>query len=204
LGAPSISGRIGKMTSPIRLIAGLGNPGEEYARTRHNAGVWFVEKVARLHQISFKNANKLKGLHGSFLFHDEKIHLFIPTTFMNHSGQAIKLISDYYEIPVESMLIAHDELDIPTGDIRLKHSGGHGGHNGLRDIIGHLRSHHFYRLRIGIDHPNIRSEVTDFVLSPPTKSEKKLIDENLDHSLSILDYLFKGENEKAMQFLNTK
>jgi PTH1 family peptidyl-tRNA hydrolase len=192
------------MTSPIRLIVGLGNPGEEYANTRHNAGVWFVEKIARQHPVTLRDVRKFKGLQGSFVFQDEKIHLFIPTTFMNHSGQAIKLISDFYDIPPESMLIAHDELDIPAGDIRLKFSGGHGGHNGLRDIISHLHTPNFYRLRIGIDHPKIRSEVTDYVLSPPSKSERKLINDNLDNSLSILDDLFQGNNEKAMQLLNTK
>lgn len=192
------------MTSPIRLIAGLGNPGEEYTHTRHNAGVWFIEKVAHHFQLSFKSENKFKGLHSCFLHKETKIHLFQPLTFMNHSGQAIKLISDFYDIPPESILIAHDELDIPTGEIRLKFGGGHGGHNGLRDIIGHLHSPDFYRLRIGIDHPRIRSEVTDYVLSRPSKAEYQLVLQNLEDSLPVLDYLLDGQNDKAMQWVNTK
>jgi len=128
----------------------------------------------------------------------------VPTTFMNHSGQAIKLAADFYKIAPENILVAHDELDIPVGDVRLKFDGGHGGHNGLRDIEGHLHTKKFYRLRIGIDHPRGQPEVIDYVLSPPSRRERENIEASLDTALEILDLLLDGENEKAMQLLHTK
>jgi len=192
------------LSSPIRLIVGLGNPGEEYANTRHNAGAWFAEKVAHLNQISFRREAKFKSFYANFLFQDEKIHIIIPETFMNHSGQAVKLISDFYKISPESILIAHDELDLPVGDTRLKFAGGHGGHNGLRDIIAHMHTHDFYRLRIGIAHPGHKDGVLDYVLQKPSKEDKKIITETIDQSCGVLEYLFLGQNEKAMQLLHTK
>ncbi|HEV2614854.1 MAG TPA: aminoacyl-tRNA hydrolase [Gammaproteobacteria bacterium] len=192
------------LSSPIRLIVGLGNPGEEYANTRHNAGAWFAEKIAHLNQISFKREAKFKGSCTHFLFQDEKVHILIPDTFMNHSGQAVKLISDFYKITPEQILIAHDELDLPVGDTRLKFAGGHGGHNGLRDIIAHLHTHDFYRLRIGIAHPGDREKVLDYVLQRPSKEDKKIMTENIDQACGVLEYLLLGQNEKAMQLLHTK
>jgi PTH1 family peptidyl-tRNA hydrolase len=192
------------LSSPIRLIVGLGNPGDEYANTRHNAGAWFAEKVAHLHQISFKREAKFKSFASHFLFQDEKVHILIPETFMNHSGQAVKLIADFYKIQPENILIAHDDLDLAVGDTRLKFAGGHGGHNGLRDIIAHLHSHDFYRLRIGIAHPGDRAGVLDYVLQRPSKDDRKIIDENIDQASGLLDYLLSGQNEKAMQLLHTK
>jgi PTH1 family peptidyl-tRNA hydrolase len=192
------------LSSPIRLIVGLGNPGEEYANTRHNAGAWFAEKVAHQFQLSFRRETKFKGLCSNFLFEDQKIHILIPDTFMNHSGQAVKLISDFFKILPENILIAHDELDLPVGDTRLKFAGGHGGHNGLRDIIAHLHTHDFYRLRIGIAHPGHKDGVLDYVLKNPSREDRKIIDETLEQSCSVLDYLLMGQNEKAMQLLHTK
>lgn len=192
------------LSSPIRLIVGLGNPGEEYANTRHNAGAWFAEKVAHQFHLSFKREKKFKSLYASFLFQDEKIHIITPETFMNHSGQAVKLISDFYKILPGNILIAHDELDLPIGDTRLKFAGGHGGHNGLRDIIAHLHSHDFYRLRIGIAHPGHKDGVLDYVLQRPSKEDRKMIDETIDQSTGVLDYLLQGQNEKAMQLLHTQ
>ncbi len=192
------------LSSPIRLIVGLGNPGDEYANTRHNAGAWFAEKISHQFQISLKREAKFKSLCGSFLFQDEKIHIIIPETFMNHSGQAVKLISDFYKIQPPQILIAHDDLDLSIGDTRIKYAGGHGGHNGLRDIIAHLHTHDFYRLRIGIAHPGVREKVLDYVLERPSKSDRKIIDENIDQAAGVLDYLLSGQNEKAMQLLHTK
>ena len=192
------------LSSPIRLIVGLGNPGEEYANTRHNAGAWFAEKVAHQFQTSFKREAKFKSFYSNFLFQEQKIHIIIPETFMNHSGQAVKLISDFYKISPESILIAHDDLDLPVGDTRLKFAGGHGGHNGLRDIIAHMHTHDFYRLRIGIAHPGHKDGVLDYVLQKPSKEDKKIITENIDQACGVLDYLFLGQNEKAMQLLHTK
>jgi PTH1 family peptidyl-tRNA hydrolase len=192
------------MPAPIRLIIGLGNPGEAYVRTRHNAGEWFLHSVAARFQCSLRPESKFKGFYGSFLYENERIHLLVPSTFMNHSGQSVKLITDFYKILPENMLVAHDELDIPVGDIRLKFDGGHGGHNGLRDIIGHMHTKKFYRLRIGIDHPHDQRLVVDYVLSVPSRDERKNIDESLDRALSVVDYLLSGESEKAMQLLHTK
>src|ERR1051325_11130063 len=132
------------LSSPIRLIVGLGNPGEEYARTRHNAGAWFVEKIAEREQVALRHENKFKGFYGNFLHNNdnnnERVHLLIPETFMNHSGQSVRAISDFYHLSPENILIAHDELDISVGDVRLKFAGGHGGHNGLKDIVNHLHT----------------------------------------------------------------
>lgn len=192
------------LSSPIRLIVGLGNPGEEYANTRHNAGAWFAEKVAHQFQTSFRREAKFKGLYSHFLFEGEKTHLLIPDTFMNHSGQAVKLISDFYKILPENILIAHDDLDLPVGDTRIKFAGGHGGHNGLRDIIAHLHTHDFYRLRVGIAHPGVRDKVLDYVLQRPSREERSVINDTLDQSCAVLDYLLMGQNEKAMQLLHTQ
>lgn len=192
------------LSAPIRLIVGLGNPGEQYVRTRHNAGVWFVEKIAHREQVVLRHENKFKGLYTSFLHNNDRVHLLIPTTFMNHSGQAVRAISDFYHISSENILIAHDELDISVGDIRLKYAGGHGGHNGLKDIVSHLHTSDFYRLRIGIAHPGERHRVLDHVLSPPSREDKNQIDQSINQAIDVLDYLLNGENEKAIQTLHTQ
>lgn len=194
------------LSSPIKLIVGLGNPGEEYANTRHNAGAWFAEAAAHHYQIRFKSENKFKALYSHFLVNSEKIHLIIPQTYMNHSGQAVRLIMDFYKINPENILIAHDDLDLPVGEIKLKFGGGHGGHNGLRDIIGHLNTHDFFRLRIGIAHPGVREKVLDHVLEKPSKADYKIITENISQicKSNILEYLLVGQAEKAMQVLHTK
>jgi PTH1 family peptidyl-tRNA hydrolase len=191
------------MSFPVRLIIGLGNPGEEYTRTRHNAGVWFIEKIAAHYHLQLRNEKKFLGQYGNFLHHGERIHLLVPATFMNHSGQAVRAVTDFYQIASVNMLVAHDELDITTGDIRLKYAGGHGGHNGLKDIISHLHTPDFYRLRVGIAHPGDRHKVTPYVLSAPSHEERNHINDGLDKALDILDSLLKGEAEKAMQKLHT-
>ncbi len=192
------------LSHPIRLIVGLGNPGDEYVRTRHNAGVWFIDKIAEREKIKLRSENKFKGLYTNFLYNQERVHLLIPTTFMNHSGQAVRAVSDFYQISPQSMLIAHDDLDITTGDIRLKYAGGHGGHNGLRDIVSHLHTPDFYRLRVGIAHPGERHKVLDYVLSSPSREDRNQIDQSIDKAIDVLDYLLNGENEKAIQALHTK
>lgn len=193
-------------SAPITLIVGLGNPGDEYAQTRHNAGAWFAQSLAHHFQLSLKPEKKFKGLHTLIQENNARCHVLLPTTFMNHSGQAVKAICDFYQIAPQHILIAHDELDLISGDIRLKFAGGHGGHNGLRDIIAHLHSHDFYRLRIGIDHPrnSTQEDVADYVLHRPSKTEYQKIDAAINNALSITDLLLKGEAEKAMQQLHTK
>jgi PTH1 family peptidyl-tRNA hydrolase len=183
---------------------GLGNPGPDYENTRHNAGAWFVTDLARTEHTTLKPVSKFHGLHGTAHLHGHDVHLLIPTTFMNLSGQSVGALANYYKIPPEAILVAHDEIDLPVADIRLKRDGGHGGHNGLRDIIQHLHSHAFYRLRIGVGHPGNSKEVIDYVLKPPKKSERLEIEASLEKAQTILPDLLEGHFQKAMQHLHTR
>ena len=192
------------MSSGIRLIVGLGNPGSDYENTRHNAGAWFVTELAEELNLSLRPVAKFQALHATGKLHGHAIHLLIPTTFMNLSGQSVRAIADYYDILPEAILIAHDEIDLPPATIRLKFDGGHGGHNGLRDIISHLNSNQFYRLRIGVGHPGNSKEVVNYVLKPPKKSEREEIDTALKLAQTILPNLLEGQFQKAMHQLHTK
>ncbi len=188
----------------IQLIVGLGNPGAEYEKTRHNAGAWFVEELAHQSHAALRHTSKFQGLHCFTPLHHHDCHLFIPTTFMNHSGQAVQALSNYYKIPPEAILVLHDEIDLPVGDVRLKFDGGHGGHNGLRDIIQHLGSNKFYRLRIGVGHPGTSKEVVDYVLKPPKKGEREQIDIVFEEVKQIIPLLLEGAYPKAMQQLHSE
>lgn len=192
------------MSSGIALIVGLGNPGAEYEQTRHNAGAWFVQALANQADAALRSAIKFHGLHCIAKLHNQECHLLIPTTYMNLSGQSVKAVAAYYKIAPENILVAHDEIDLPVGDIRLKFDGGHGGHNGLRDIISHLSSNKFYRLRIGVGHPGESKLVHDYVLHPPKKSEQTLIDNAIQDAERVTPLMLKGELQKAMQELHTK
>lgn len=161
------------MSSSIQLIVGLANPGKEYADTRHNAGAWFVDELASSAQIQLRHEAKYHGLHGLMTLHQQACHLLIPTTFMNHSGQAVRACMSYHKILPERVLIAHDDIDLPVGTIKLKLGGGDGGHNGLKDIIRHLNTKQFYRLRIGVGRPAHSKDVIDYVLANPSKADKK-------------------------------
>ncbi len=186
-----------------QLIVGLGNPGAEYERTRHNAGAWFIEELAdKIHAI-LRPVTQFQGLHCFTQLYQHDCHLFIPTTFMNHSGQAVQALASYYKIAPEAILVLHDELDLPVGEVRLKFDGGHGGHNGLRDIIQHLGTNRFYRLRIGVGHPGNSKEVTDYVLKPPKKGEREQIDLALQEANKILPLVLEGAYQKAMHQLHT-
>ncbi len=189
--------------SGILLIVGLANPGAEYENTRHNAGAWFVSALANDADIQLRHNPKFHGLHGIAKVKGHECHLLIPSTYMNLSGQAIQALANYYKIPPKAILVAHDELDLPTGTIRLKFDGGHGGHNGLRDTINHLSTKEFYRLRIGIGRPSNSNDVVDYVLSTPKKSERTEIDNALQAAEGILPFIMSGEFQKAMQFLHT-
>ncbi len=191
------------MSAGIQLIVGLGNPGAEYEDTRHNAGAWFVFDLARSAHATLRHVGKFHALHCTVQLHDHECHLLIPTTFMNLSGQSVNAVANYYKIPADAILVAHDEVDLPVGDIRLKFDGGHGGHNGLRDIISHLHTNKFHRLRIGVGHPGVSKEVADYVLKPPKKSEREEIDTALQAAQSIVPYLLKGQFQKAMHELHT-
>ena len=191
------------MPQGIQLIVGLGNPGAEYENTRHNAGAWFVSGLAEATRLTLRPNSKFHGLHASGNFHGQECHLFIPTTYMNLSGRAVKAVSHFYKIDPAAILVAHDELDLPTGIARLKFDGGAGGHNGLTDIISHLNTRQFYRLRIGIGHPGNSKEVSDYVLKPPRKSERSEINQAIVNSEQILPLLLEGQFQKAMHLLHS-
>lgn len=191
------------MSSPIQLIAGLANPGKEYAATRHNAGAWFVEALAQAANANLRADAKYHGLHSIVTLHDQSCHLLIPTTFINRSGQAMSACMKYHKIPPQAVLIAHDDIDLPVGTVKLKFDGGDGGHNGLKDIIQHLNTKQFYRLRIGVGHPGNSKDVVDYVLHPPSKSDKQTIMQALEAAEDILPLILRGEMQKAMQSLHT-
>lgn len=185
------------------LIVGLGNPGEEYATTRHNAGAWFVESLANRMSVTLRKETKCRGFHSAVTLHDSECHLLIPDTFMNLSGQSVQAAANYYKISPDHILIAHDEIDLLHGIVRLKYDGGHGGHNGLRDIIQQLGTSQFYRLRIGVGHPGVSREVVNYVLSPPLKSERAAIDVALQRAEDVMPLFLRGEIQQAMQALHT-
>lgn len=186
----------------IKLIVGLGNPGSDYANTRHNVGACFIEKLAEESQQTLRNESKFFGLVAQINLAGESSYLLLPTTYMNESGQSIQAIAKFYKISPEEILVAHDELDLPVGTIRLKENGGHGGHNGLRDTISHLHTDKFYRLRIGIGHPGHKDHVTPYVLSNPSNSDKNLILNAIDEGLRVLPDILAGNFQKAMQVLH--
>ena len=185
---------------PIQLIVGLGNPGPQYEKTRHNVGVWFVEKIATQ---AFQPVSKFFGLVSKATLGNQECFLLIPTTFMNHSGRSISALANYYKIPPEAILVAHDDLDLPAGQVRLKKDGGHGGHNGVRDVIAQLGSKQFHRLRIGIGHPGNREQVLDYVLSRPSKMDEEAIMTAIDSATSVMDEFISGNVDKAVQKLHT-
>ena len=187
----------------IKLIVGLGNIGAEYEATRHNAGFWLVEALAREFGIAFKNE---RGFHGAV----SKVGgawLLKPSTFMNRSGQAVLALATFYKILPDEILVVHDELDLPPGGAKMKKSGGHAGHNGLRDIQARLGTADFWRLRIGIGHPRelqLEQEVVDFVLHRPSREHQGLIDEAMGKALSVMPHVLAGEMEVAMMKLHSK
>lgn len=187
----------------IKLIAGLGNPGPDYDHTRHNAGAWVVEELAKQHGVDLRSESKFHGICGKFTLQSHTLWLLLPKTFMNHSGQSVKALADFYKISPDEILIAHDELDLPVGTARLKTGGGHGGHNGLRDITSHLGSGNFHRLRIGISHPGDKHRVLDFVLGCPSKSDKQAINDSISAAIDVLPLVVEGQMERAMTALHT-
>lgn len=187
--------------SKLSLIVGLGNPGAEYAQTRHNAGFWYVEQLADQYRITLKNDPKFFGFSGRGTIEGQDVRLLLPMTYMNRSGQSVVPFAKFFQIPTHEILIAHDELDMPAGLIRLKTGGGHGGHNGLRDIVPHIGAE-FHRLRIGIGHPGSREKVTSHVLGKAPQAEQKLLDQAIEQALSHTHLLINGQVAKAMNQLN--
>jgi len=191
------------MSETIKLIIGLGNPGREYESTRHNAGFWWVEGLARMQKLDFRNEVKFHGFAARGRLHGHEMLLFKPQTFMNASGRAVGAVAQFYKIAPSEMLVVHDELDLPPGVARLKMGGGHGGHNGLKDIIAHLGDREFWRMRMGIGHPGDRDEVSDYVLSNPRSEELDLINAAMQKSLSIVHLIIEGKIEAAMLKLHS-
>ena len=189
--------------SEIRLIVGLGNPGAEHESTRHNAGFWWLDEFAHEHSFTFRAENKFHGLLARGQMHGQEVLLLKPQTFMNHSGRAVVALALYYKILPNEILVVHDELDLPPGSAKLKLGGGHGGHNGLKDIIAHLGTKDFWRLRIGIGHPGERSEVSNFVLKPARKEEQVLIDEAMQRAQEVAPLIVPGKLEAAMLKLHS-
>jgi len=190
------------MSNGIKLIVGLGNPGQQYRFTRHNAGAMFVESLCDDYRGELRPDSKFFGLVDKIIVDSSDIRLLFPTNFMNKSGQAVSAIARYFDIPPEQILVAYDELDLPVGTTRLKTGGGHGGHNGVRDIIKALGSPDFHRLRIGIGRP--RGKGIDYVLGIPSKQEADAIQDNIDEAIRLVPMLMAGDFQKAMGQLHTK
>lgn len=192
------------MTQSIKLIVGLGNPGPEYEQTRHNAGAIFLEELARQSHVTLKPEKKFHGLYAKAHLSGNDVHLLFPTTFMNRSGQAVQAICQFYKIAPEEILVAHDELDIPEGTMKLKQGGGHGGQNGLRDIIAKLGGNkNFARLRLGIGHPGHASKVTGHVLGKLGKKEGAQLQFIIDEACRYLPEILRGDWQKAMNHLHS-
>ena len=191
------------MKNAIKLFVGLGNPGDQYITTRHNAGFWWVDLIANQSSSKLTLDSKMFGMVGKLNPHRDK-WLLKPNTYMNASGKAVAALANYYHITPEEILVIHDELDLPAGQSKLKFGGGHGGHNGLRDIHAALATSNYWRLRIGIGHPGYKHEVVNYVLKSPSKDEKNAIDDIMNESSKIVDELSKGEFEQAMLKLHTK
>ncbi|NOQ80240.1 MAG: aminoacyl-tRNA hydrolase [Gammaproteobacteria bacterium] len=190
-------------TNNIQIIAGLGNPGNEYERTRHNAGFWFIDQLISQYNLTLKSEAKFLGDVAKLNTPSGNVWLLKPTTFMNRSGQSIARLAQFYKIKPEQILVVHDELDLPPGTVKLKQGGGHGGHNGLRDSIAHLGKN-FYRLRLGIGHPGNKEQVVGFVLGKTPQSEKTLIESSIDKSIDSIELIMQGDMQKAMNQLHAK
>lgn len=191
------------MSDPF-LIVGLGNPGPKYAETRHNAGFWFLDELLRIAGVSARPQSKLQAELIRCELYGRSCILAKPTTFMNLSGQAVRAVMDYFQVLPENLLVAYDELDLAAGTARLKFGGGHGGHNGMRDIFRHLPVQDFLRLRIGIGHPGIKDQVTDYVLSRPTAPEELEIRQAIGEALAVLPAVLAGQTPLAMTTLHTR
>lgn len=192
------------MSAGIRLIVGLGNPGQQYQDTRHNAGAWFLDRLCVSTNTSLSPDTKVYGNAGRTQVDGYDLRLLFPTTYMNRSGQAVSAICKYFKISPEEVLVAYDDLDLPTGTVRFKSGGGHGGHNGIRDIISALGTPGFQRLRIGIGHPGDSSKVLDYVLGNPGRQDREAIEDAIARALQVLRLFCTGNSQAAMNKLHTK
>ena len=187
----------------IKLIVGLGNPGPEYADTRHNAGFWWVDEAARLLKVPLQMERSHFGLMARTSINGQPLWLLQPQTFMNLSGKAVGSLARFFKIAPEEILVVHDELDLPPGEAKLKRGGGHAGHNGLRDIHAQLGSADYWRLRVGIGHPGNKNEVANWVLKKPSPDDRIAIAQTLDRSLKALPDLIAGQMDKATAVIHT-
>jgi PTH1 family peptidyl-tRNA hydrolase len=188
---------------PIRLIAGLGNPGREHERDRHNVGFWLVDRLARAEGVTLRKEAKYHALVARIAGPAGDVHLVEPQTYMNLSGKAVAAVARFYKIAPEEVLAVHDELDFPPGVVKLKLGGGAGGHNGLKDVIPQIGGQNFWRLRIGIGHPGDRDLVADYVLSSPSPTDRELIDGAIDRALAVVPEILDGDMTGAMHKLHT-
>lgn len=186
----------------LKLIVGLGNPGPEYARTRHNAGFWLVDELARRHGGAFRFEGKHQAELARVRIGGEELWLAKPMTFMNRSGGPVSSVLGFYKMTPAQMLVAHDEIDLPSGTVRLKEAGGHGGHNGLRDLIA-AQGDGFWRLRIGVGHPGSKNEVVDFVLTRASADEQRAIDETIVAGADAIEEMLRSSAQIAMNKLHS-
>ncbi|MEZ9237133.1 MULTISPECIES: aminoacyl-tRNA hydrolase [Shewanella] len=190
--------------SQIKLIVGLANPGAEYAQTRHNAGAWYVQELARLCGATLVPDSKYFGLTARVTIDGKDVRLLIPTTFMNLSGKSVSALANFFRITPEQILVAHDELDMEPGVAKFKLGGGHGGHNGLKDIIAKMGNDKgFHRLRIGIGHPGDKNRVSGYVLGKAPAVEQEKMNAVIDEAVRSTEILFKQDMAKAMNRLHT-
>jgi len=188
---------------PLRIVVGLGNPGPEHQLTRHNAGFWFVDLLARRFGGEFRDYRKYSGETARITIGAQDLILLKPTTYMNRSGLAVRQLSDFFKVGPEEILVAHDELDIPVGAVRLKHGGGHGGQNGLRDTIAHMGDN-FWRLRLGVGHPGNKSEVIDYVLTRAPRAEEDMIMGAVSAAADAMPLLIEQGAERVMSKLHSR
>ena len=186
----------------IRLIVGLGNPGSKYDRTRHNAGFWFLDEIARHLSGQFRMDGKYSGELLRTSLNSNDLWLLKPQTFMNRSGQSVAALANFFKIPANEILVVHDELDLAPGRMKLKQGGGHGGHNGLKDIQARMGSADFWRLRLGIGHPGVRDEVIGYVLKAPPASERELIEHAIEHAADALNLLIEPGSSAVTERIN--
>ena len=188
----------------IRLMVGLGNPGAEYEATRHNAGFWFIDEVARKLKVSLQPERSHFGLAARASAAGGPVWLLEPMTFMNLSGKSVASLARFFKIAPQEILVAHDELDLLPGQVKLKLGGSHAGHNGLKDIHAQLGSPDYWRLRLGIGHPGVKAEVVNYVLRKPAPDQREAIEQSIQQSLGVLDLLLAGDMERAMMKIHAK
>jgi PTH1 family peptidyl-tRNA hydrolase len=191
------------LTANLRLIVGLGNPGADYVDTRHNAGFWLIDEIAAEQGLSFRFEKRFNADECKFKAQGRDVFLLKPQTFMNRSGQAVAALARYYKIAPAEILVIHDELDLSPGTNRIKQAGGHGGHNGLRDIVNHLGSREFFRVRVGIGHPGDASQVINYVLHKPSVADLHAIETANRDTLAVMPLVIEGRIDKAMQALHS-